>query len=516
MNWVLLTTLPQGSASRTLLARLHARVAVLRVVETEPSMGEFTGSSAVLPLREVTMLAGARHSVYDVVSALTLREVFEGFVSPGRRAPVGLVCTVVLSAARAVASIRPARAHGGLSDGSLLISRDGVTRVMDFGAPRLSRFALGLRPTAAGDVFALAAVLHSALTGFAGHYGDAVSDGVPLPVPSMVNPDVPQAVDALLSRALRRDVSSLSSLEVFAEELEAAAPEILSLGDVARLVGPLVESRHVWLEGVVAAIPGAAPLLGGSLEEELSERTRAHPVPWVTGRQTPEPTTEERTQPALRDDQRAELEAAFAATVIRAAPRAPVLEPDAEATTMAPQMAEATSVSAAHVGHSAEFEPGETLLDDGELGPPDDPTTIGLPPTAEGEWGRVGGATRRLPSRPQAETQAEPEASSATDSMAAIQGSRTGLLVGLVVLLVAVGAGGWFWWRGQSAVPEAPRLQHVDAGSVEEPSAEPAPEPESPQPAPGVAHEATNLDPEHLPSRRPPKKAPPTHKKPHR
>ena len=278
MNWELVSTLPPGSGTRTILARLGARVGVLRQLETEPfypprPSGPLTSAprSQVLPLLEVAVVAGLRYAVYDVLQTVSLREVAEALLGQEELPPVGLVARVVADAAKAVASITPARPHGGLSDSSLLVGFDGQTRVVDFGAPRTTRFLPPGSPSFANDVFGLAGVLHSTLTGFSGHYGEAMTSGLMLPPPSLSNPGVPPAVDTLVLRATARDASDRPpDAGLFAMELEAAmGGALFTTADVAALVERLLGDRRERLRRILSG-------------EERPDEGKP-PVPWLAG-----------------------------------------------------------------------------------------------------------------------------------------------------------------------------------------------------------------------------------------
>jgi hypothetical protein len=285
MNWELVSTLPPGSGSRTILARLGARFGVLRQLEAEPLYPP-APPEPVLPLLEVAVVAGLRYAVYSVAMAASLREVTEALLKEEQLAPVGLVARVVLDAARALAKIAPARPHGGLGDGALLIGFDGVTRVLDYGAPRTGRFQPRGPPSFPNDVFALGAVLHSALTGFTGHYGEAMAEGLQLPPPSLSNPEAPSGLDALVLRATARDEADRQAdASQLADELEAAmAGALFSAQDVAAVAGGLLAHHRTRLERLFAEAPidrvQGPPSPAAARVEPDGPATL---VPWATG-----------------------------------------------------------------------------------------------------------------------------------------------------------------------------------------------------------------------------------------
>lgn len=297
MNWELVTALPPGGASRTLLGRSGRLFAVLRELDAEPSTDACTLPPAVLTLREVTTVAAQRYAVYDAVLGACLREVLEAHAELELPVPVGLAVRAVLDAARAVAAITPPRPHGGLSDSSVLLGFDGAVQVIDFGAARLNRFAPAGRPSAANDVFALGAVLHSALTGHGGHYGDSIAHGLTLPPPSQLNGEVPLVLDEVVMRALARDPSSRQTdADQLADELEAVLADDFGSAAMADALAQVLPQRLRVLEEILAggaAVADTSPSLGvastvnldgaATLGDAHDEKTGHHLVPWVTG-----------------------------------------------------------------------------------------------------------------------------------------------------------------------------------------------------------------------------------------
>ena len=250
MNWEFVSTLPPGGESRTIVARQGRRFAVLRQLEAEPTYPP-PPPPPVLPLLEVALVGNVRYAVYELLRTVSLREVL---FRRQKLPPVGFVARVVADAARAVRSIDPPRFHGGLSDGSVLVGFDGETRLIDFGAPRAGRFQAPGHASVSNDIFSLGAVLHSALTGFTGNYGEVLAKGLELPPPSRRNPEVTRALDVLVLRATAPDVSVRQpDGALLAMELEATlGGAMYSTADVAALVGLLLGSRQERLGGIMA------------------------------------------------------------------------------------------------------------------------------------------------------------------------------------------------------------------------------------------------------------------------
>lgn len=294
MNWELVTALPPGGVSRTLLARCGRHFAVLRELDAEPNLDQRPLPPAVLALREVATIAGQRYAAYDVVRGVCLREVLEAFQDLELSVPVGLAVRAVLDAARAVSALTPPQPHGGLSDSSILLGFDGATRVIDFGAPRVTRFAPAGHPSAAADVFALGAVLHSALTGHGGHYGDSIAHGLTLPPPSQLNGEVPPVLDEVVMRALARESTQRQTdPDQLADELEAVLGDEFGAAAMAAAMEQVLQPRRQVLDEILAggaAVVETMPSLGvaravgnDDLPDPHDEKTGNHLVPWVTG-----------------------------------------------------------------------------------------------------------------------------------------------------------------------------------------------------------------------------------------
>lgn len=223
--WHRLSMLPEGAlSSRTWRARHDdGREAVLRevpegVTPTPPGYA----IPGVVTLREVVEVDGRRYGVWSLAQADSLQDLVERLQDADISIPLGFVVRIIIDAARSLVAITPARPHGGLSDGSLLVTVDGDVLVMDFGCPRPGRFTAAGAPSFVNDVFALGAVLHATLTGFGGTYADAITEGLQLPPPSQLHDECTPAIDDIVSRAISRSIEQRQpDLELLADELEA-------------------------------------------------------------------------------------------------------------------------------------------------------------------------------------------------------------------------------------------------------------------------------------------------------
>lgn len=223
--WHRLSMLPEGVlSSRTWRARHDdGREAVLREVPegVTPTPAGYA-IPGVVTLREVVEVDGRRYGVWSLVQADSLQDLVERLQDAGVPIPLGFVVRVIVDAARTLVAITPARPHGGLSDGSLLVTVDGDVLVMDFGCARPGRFTAAGAPSFVNDVFGLGAVLHATLTGFGGTYADAITEGLQLPPPSQLHDECTPALDDIVSRAISRSIEQRQpDLELLADELEA-------------------------------------------------------------------------------------------------------------------------------------------------------------------------------------------------------------------------------------------------------------------------------------------------------
>ncbi|MDP3503799.1 MAG: hypothetical protein Q8S33_25910 [Myxococcales bacterium] len=262
MAWTRVTLLPVGAfSSHTWRGKdENGREALLREVPEGTTPFLNSGASAgIVPLRDVVSIEGRRYGVWDLLPAESLQEVVERLLDAGGVVPLGFVSRIVIDAARALIAITPMRPHGGLSDGSLLITKDGAVAVMDFGCPRPGRFTPSGAPSFVNDVFALGAVLHASLTGFGGTYADAITEGLQLPSPSQLHDECTPVVDDVVQRAIARSVEQRQpDLELLADELEAVlGDQLFSSAQVAQLIGGATGLRPG--PPVPDADPGPAP-----------------------------------------------------------------------------------------------------------------------------------------------------------------------------------------------------------------------------------------------------------------
>jgi serine/threonine protein kinase len=192
----------------------------------------------IVPVHDLGRVDARYYMVMDYVPGRDLRTLVDRTRARGERLPVALAAQVAARIADALDHAHRRRdaagaelriVHRDVSPGNVLVGFDGVPRIIDFGIAQAAfrprrpdvlrgkfgymspEMVRGLPLDRRSDVFALGVVLHEALTGerlFTGPSELAVMEKVRACVvrpPSASNPEVPGALDAVVSRALARE-----------------------------------------------------------------------------------------------------------------------------------------------------------------------------------------------------------------------------------------------------------------------------------------------------------------------
>jgi len=182
---------------------------------------------------------------------LIVGEDLETMLRRGPLEPARAVGIIEQVAAALQAAAREGLVHRDVKPSNILVTDSDFAYLIDFGIARTAgstgltstgstigtwaymapeRFGMG-EPDPRSDVYALACVLHQAITGFRPFPGESVEQQVaghlstPPPRPSDLNPHVPQAFDAVIATGMAKNVDQRYST---AGELAMAARAALS------------------------------------------------------------------------------------------------------------------------------------------------------------------------------------------------------------------------------------------------------------------------------------------------
>ena len=273
---------------------------------------------------------GTNYIVMEFVEGRTLAEFLSGGgrLSPTKSVEVAeSVCTALEYAhQRGVV-------HRDIKPGNIMVTRDGLVKVMDFGIARLTTTAETVAQTAAvlgtaaylspeqaqghsvdgrSDIYSLGCVLFELLSRRAPFSGDSamavamkhIHDSPP--VPSKLNPEITPQMDAVVMKALAKNPDNrYQAAEEFREDLErlrrgelVSATPIMATptqvidrrpphtGDATAVLPPGEEEGRKWwvaaliIVGILAILAGGAYVLANAL---LSDSGRRVAVPSVIG-----------------------------------------------------------------------------------------------------------------------------------------------------------------------------------------------------------------------------------------
>lgn len=350
---------PHGFARRVAIKRLHAHLvddpAMRRALVREARVASLVHHANVVSVVDLDEPDGALGLVMEWVDGASLAELLAAGGRAGAEPlPTAVALRIVLDACAGLAAVhelgdergRPSGLlHRDVSPQNLLVGRDGVTRVADFGLATISESSMatstggvvagklgyvapelldGRSSSVASDLFALAVVAWEALA--RRRVLDVAASPLrarglaPPPALSTVAPWVGDAFDALLLSATSRDPAQRPrDARTLGEALEAIARRrdlLASPREVARAVAKLAPVRpegrmRVGADGAAAvdyAFAETAALGDGDVARALADQEiTLHDVV----QETTDPITEEPTPPpsppALEADRRPTL-----------------------------------------------------------------------------------------------------------------------------------------------------------------------------------------------------------------